>query len=205
MTRIQIYGALTMAFIVVLSNYLVQKYLGNYLTYGAFTYPFAFLVTDLMNRLEGPKSARKIVAVGFVIGLICSAIGSQIMGEYGPLVTMRVAIGSGIAFLVAQLLDVYVFDRLRNRAWWQPPVFSTLIGSSLDTIIFFTIAFSMAFVFLEPANDVVFFNEQSPLLGLGMIVPFWVSMAFADYLVKLFIAMIAIIPYGQIIKKLKVA
>lgn len=203
MTRIQIYGALAMAFVVVLSNYLVQKYLGNYLTYGAFTYPFAFLVTDLMNRLEGPKSARKIVFVGFVIGIICSLIGSQIMGEYGPLVSLRVAIGSGIAFLTAQLLDVFVFNRLRNQAWWKPPVFSSLIGSSIDTMIFFFIAFSVQMIFLEPANDVGFFNEAAPLLGVGMMAPFWISMAVADYLVKLVIAMIALVPYRQAIKKIE--
>ena len=194
-----------MAVVVVVSNILVQYLLGDWLTYGAFTYPFAFLVTDLMNRLEGPASARKVVVVGFIVGLICSFIGSQIQGEFGPLVSLRVAIGSGLAFLLAQLLDVYVFNRLRNKAWWKPPVFSSVIGSSVDTLLFFFIAFSAQMVFLEPQNDVSWANDAIPLLGLGFVAPLWVSLAVADYLVKLLIAMIALVPYRHAIKKLKAA
>lgn len=203
MTKTQIFGALAMAFVVVLSNYLVQIYLGNYLTYGAFTYPLAFLVTDLMNRIEGPKSARRIVFVGFVIGIICSLIGSQIMGEFGPLVTFRVALASGTAFLVAQLLDILVFNRLRKRAWWQSPIFASIVGSTIDSMIFFSIAFSTWFIFLDPANDVSFANVSAPLLGFGFMMPFWISMALADYLVKLLVAVIALIPYRQTVKKIE--
>ncbi|KKL74228.1 hypothetical protein LCGC14_2066960, partial [marine sediment metagenome] len=108
-----------MGAIVVASNILVQVLFGNWLTWGAFTYPLAFLVTDLMNRSYGPRAARLVVAVGFLVGIVCSLIGTQIMGEFGPLVTWRVAIGSGAAFLTAQLLDVAIFDRLRHRRWWQ--------------------------------------------------------------------------------------
>ena len=106
MTRSLIPGILAMAAIVVASNILVQHLVGQWLTLGAFTYPFAFLVTDLTNRLQGAAAARKVVIAGFIVGVICSLIGSQIMGEFGPLVTLRVAIGSGLAFLAAQLLSL---------------------------------------------------------------------------------------------------
>ena len=107
-----------------------------------------------MNRDYGAQAARRVVFVGFGVGVICSLIGTQIMGEFGPLVTMRIAIGSGLAFLTAQLLDVAIFDRLRAGAWWRAPLASTLIGSSIDTALFFTITFSGSLTFLEPANDV---------------------------------------------------
>ncbi len=202
MSRTQLLGALAMAVVILASNYLVTKYLGNYLTYGAFTYPFAFLVTDLMNRLEGPQSARRIVFVGFIMGLICSFIGSQIIVDGYPLVTLRVAIGSATAFLLAQLLDVTVFDKLRGGAWWRAPVFSSFVGSAVDTALFFFIAFSATqfLVNIEPLNDVSSANENSTILGLVGSAPFWVSMAIADYLVKLFIALIALIPYRQTVK-----
>ena len=144
MTRNLIPGILAMAAIVVASNILVQFLFGQWLTWGAFTYPFAFLVTDLTNRFQGAAAARKVVVAGFVVGVICSLIGTQIMGEFGPLVTLRIALGSGLAFLTAQLMDVQVFNRLRKGSWWRAPLVSTLIGSSLDTILFFTVAFSGA-------------------------------------------------------------
>ncbi|MCB1410524.1 MAG: queuosine precursor transporter, partial [Rhodobacteraceae bacterium] len=146
---------------------LVQFLFGQWLTWGAFTYPFAFLVTDLTNRFQGAAAARKVVVAGFVVGVICSLIGTQIMGEFGPLVTLRIALGSGLAFLTAQLMDVQVFNRLRKGSWWRAPLVSTLIGSSLDTILFFTVAFSGALAFIEPANDVSWATEVLPLLGAG--------------------------------------
>ena len=131
-----------MAVIVVASNILVQFLVGDWLTWGAFTYPFAFLVTDLMNRLHGPSAARRVVLAGFVVGLACSFVGSQIEGPFGPLVSLRVAIGSATAFLVGQLLDVAVFNRLRAGSWWRAPFVSSVAGSVLDTAIFFPLAFS---------------------------------------------------------------
>ena len=119
MTRGLIIGVAAMAAVVVASNILVQYLLGNWLTWGAFTYPVAFLVTDLMNRLYGAPTARKVVLAGFVVGIASSFIGTQIIGEFGPLVTLRIAIGSGTAFLIAQLVDVLVFDKLRAGVWWR--------------------------------------------------------------------------------------
>ena len=195
MTRTISYGVLAMVIVVVASNILVQHPIGTWLTWGAFTYPLAFLVSDIVNRLEGPATARRVVYAGFATGLICSVIGTQIMGEFGPLVTLRVAIGSGIAFLVAQLLDVQIFDRLRRQAWWKAPFISTLFGSTLDTMIFFTIAFSASLTFIEPGNDVSWAAEAMPLLGVGPTVPFWVSLGFADLLVKIAVDLIALLPF----------
>ena len=188
-------GVIAMAAIVVASNILVQFLFGQWLTWGAFTYPLAFLVTDLMNRLYGVKAARQVIFVGFVVGVICSLIGTQINGEFGPLVTLRIAIGSGTAFLIAQLVDVFVFDKLRDGQWWSAPLASTLVGSTLDTAIFFTIAFSAGLVAIEPGNDVSWANEAIPLLGAGPVVPLWVSLAVADWMVKLSLALVALIPF----------
>ena len=184
-----------MAAIVVASNILVQFLFGNWLTWGAFTYPFAFLVTDLMNRIYGATAARRVVFVGFLVGVLCSLIGTQIVGEFGPLVTLRIALGSGIAFLTAQLIDVSVFTRLRNGAWWRAPLVSTLVGSTVDTALFFTIAFAGSLTFLEPANDVSWAGEILPILGVGPEAPLWVSLAIADWGVKLSLALIALIPF----------
>jgi len=194
-------GILAMAAIVLASNILVQFLFGNWLTWGAFTYPLAFLVTDIMNRVYGVTAARRVVFAGFVTGVICSLIGTQIMGEFGPLVTLRIALGSGLAFLVAQLMDVAIFDRLRAGAWWRAPVVSTLVGSSLDTALFFTIAFSASFSFLEPANDVSWAGDILPILGHGPKAPLWVSLAIADWLVKLALALIALVPFRLITRK----
>ncbi|TXI05829.1 MAG: VUT family protein [Pseudorhodobacter sp.] len=201
MTRL-LPGILAMAAIVVASNILVQYLLGPWLTWGAFTYPFAFLVTDLTNRLQGAAAARRVVLAGFVVGVICSLIGSQIMGEFGPLVSFRVALGSGLAFLAAQLTDVAVFNRLRAGSWWKAPLVSTLVSSTLDTTIFFTTAFSAALTALEPANDVAWAGEMLPLLGLGPVAPLWVSLGVADWLVKLALALVALIPFRLIVGKL---
>ena len=102
-----------MASVVILSNILVQFYLGAFLTYGAFTYPIAFLINDVVNKLEGPRRARQVIFWGFVVGVICSLIGSQIEGEFGPLVTLRIAVGSGLAFLIAHFSDTYIFHFFR--------------------------------------------------------------------------------------------
>jgi len=143
-----------------------------------------------------------VVLAGFVVGIICSFIGTQIMGEYGPLVTLRIALGSGLAFLTAQLLDVAIFHRLREGKWWRAPLASTLVGSAVDTALFFTIAFSAALAFLEPGNDVAWANEALPLLGIGPVVPLWVSLATADWLVKLSLAVVALVPFRMIVTKL---
>ncbi|SMX26395.1 Inner membrane protein YhhQ [Pelagimonas phthalicica] len=205
MTRTHIPGILAMAAIVLASNILVQFLFGNWLTWGAFTYPLAFLVTDLMNRIYGAAAARKVVFVGFIVGVICSLIGTQIMlqgdGFTYPAVTLRIAIGSGLAFLTAQLIDVAIFDRLRTGSWWRAPLASTLIGSSLDTAIFFTIAFSAQLVALEPGNDVAWANEALPLLGTGPVAPLWVSLAVADWMVKLSLALIALVPFRLIVSR----
>ena len=195
-------GILCMAAIVVASNILVQFLFGQWLTWGAFTYPLAFLVTDVMNRLYGVAIARKVVVAGFVVGVICSIVGTQITGEFGPLVTWRIAAGSGLAFLTAQLLDVAVFDRLREGVWWQAPFVSTLIGSAVDTAIFFTVAFSAWLAFVEPANDVTWANDTLPLLGTGPVLPLWMSLALADWGVKLGIAVLALVPFRLIVEKL---
>ena len=194
-------GVIAMAIIVVASNILVQYQLGNWLTWGALTYPIAFLVTDIINRLYGPGAARRVVAAGFAVGVACSLIGSQIQGEFGPLVTPRIAIGSGLAFLTAQLLDVTVFNRLRRGAWWRAPIFATLAGSVLDTMVFFSVAFSAALSFVHPATDVAWANEALPLLGRGPVVPLWVSLAAADFGVKLAIAVVALIPFRLIVAR----
>jgi uncharacterized integral membrane protein (TIGR00697 family) len=192
---------LAMAAIVVASNILVQFLAGPWLTWGAFTYPFAFLVTDVTNRLHGAAAARRVVLAGFGVGLVCSLVGTQIMGEFGPLVTLRVALGSALAFLAAQLLDVAIFDRLRRRAWWRAPLMSSLIGSSVDTALFFTVAFAASLAWIEPGNDVAWANAPTAILGLGPEAPLWVSLALADWGVKLAIAIIALLPFRMAIAR----
>ena len=195
-------GIIAMAIIVMASNILVQYPLGGYLTWGALTYPFAFLVTDLTNRFQGAPAARRVVLAGFATGLACSAIGTQIVGEFGPLVTWRIALGSGLAFLLAQMLDVAVFDRLRSTAWWRAPLISTLFGSTLDTAVFFSIAFSVSLIWLEPANDVSWAADIGPILGFGPATPFWVSLAIADWCVKIALAVVALLPFRIVAARL---
>lgn len=193
-------GIMAMAILVVASNILVQHLYGKWLTYGAFTYPLTFLVNDLTNRLQGPKAARQVVVSGFVVGIVCSLIGSQMQGESGPLVTFRVALGSGLAFLNGQLLDILVFNRYRNTpGWWKAPFISTLVGSTLDSIIFFTIAFAGALTFLEPTNDVSWAGQMLPMLDRGPVAPLWVSLAVADWMVKVLIALFGLIPFRLIV------
>ena len=154
MQRTLLLPMLAMAMVVVASNILVQFLLGDWLTWGALTYPLAFFVTDVTNRLHGPVAARRVVYAGFAVGLACSLAGTQIEGSFGPLVSLRVAIASGAAFLVGQLLDITVFNRLRAMNWWLPPLASSLIGSAVDTIVFFSLAFAGSLAFLAPQVDV---------------------------------------------------
>ncbi len=181
-----------MTLVVLSSNILVQYPfqhlgLGDYLTWGAFSYPFSFLVTDLSNRRFGPQGARRVVYAGFVLAVALSVV----------LATPRIAVASGAAFLLAQLLDISIFARLRNRAWWLPPFVSSVISSGLDTAIFFSVAFYCGLV---PGVGLTI----SDMLGAAGIadqciaLP-WVNLAVADYLVKLALAAIAIAPYGAIL------
>ncbi|NGP16320.1 queuosine precursor transporter [Devosia aurantiaca] len=164
--------------------------LGDILTWGAFTYPVAFLVTDLTNRAFGPQKTRLVVVAGFAVAVLLSIW----------LATPRIAIASGSAFLVAQLLDVSIFHRLRNGAWWHAPMFSSLVSSALDTVIFFTLAMAPAFAGI----DSFFGMEDSslafpaPLLGIGPEVELWQSLALGDFLVKLIMALLLLAPYKTI-------
>jgi queuosine precursor transporter len=211
MTRI-LPGVLAMAAIVVASNILVQfLILDGLLTWGAFTYPLAFLVTDVMNRVYGTQAARKVVFAGLVVGIVCSLIGSQIMlqgdGYEYPAVAIRIAIGSATAFLVAQMLDIAVFNRLRDGSWWKAPLGSTLVGSTVDTAIFFSIAFAAVFNGLSAtaAEEVIWAQDAVPFLNAGPLVPLWVSLAVADWGVKLTIALLALLPFRLIVGRLQQA
>ncbi len=191
-------AVLAMAIIVALSNFLVQFPLranffaidlSNILTLGAFTYPIAFLVTDITNNYFGAKKARLVVLVGFIIAVIWSVF----------LASPRIAIASGSAFLLAQFLDIAVFNRLRDNgaSWWRAPFISSFLGSLLDTILFFGLAFSAKFAFL----DTIFGNEDSslsfgvPFLDIGFITPLWVSLAGGDFIVKILLALCLLLPY----------
>lgn len=178
-----LWGVLAMAVLVTASNILVQYPVGDFLTWGAFTYPFAFLATDLTNRRYGPKAARRVVYAGFAVAVALSV----------ALATPRIAMASGAAFLSAQLLDVAVFDRLRAGAWWRAPLVSSTIGSMLDTALFFTLAFSASAGFLGPTDD--WAVAAAPLLGAGPQAPFWLSLAVGDFAVKMLIALAALGPY----------
>ena len=203
MTRI-LPGVLAMAAIVVASNILVQFFVGDWLTWGAFTYPFAFLVTDIMNRIHGKEAARKVVLFGFVVGIICSFIGTKVMVEIAPdfsapAVTLRIAFGSATAFLIAQLVDVAIFDKLRDGQWWRAPLASTLIGSTLDTAIFFFIAFSAtASGLLGVDHNTEFFNEIVPT-PFGSDLTRWIGTAGVDWSVKVGIALVALVPFRIIV------
>lgn len=188
-----------MAAVVVASNILVQFLFGDWLTWGAFVYPFAFLVTDITNRVFGPQVARRVVYLGFMVGILCSLSASFIEGPNGPLITFRVALASATAFLVAQLFDVFLFDRLRQQEqWWTAPLISTFVGSAVDTLLFFAIAFSSQLSFLETSNDVAWANASIPILGFGPAAPLWVSLAMADFMIKLGVALAALVPFRAI-------
>ncbi|WP_170600352.1 queuosine precursor transporter [Ruegeria arenilitoris] len=212
MQRNFIPGILAMAAIVVASNILVQFLIfDGLLTWGAFTYPLAFLVTDIMNRVYGVGPARKVVFAGFVTGVICSLIGSQIMlqgdGFTYAAVPLRIAVASGTAFLIAQLTDVTVFNVMREGRWWRAPLVSTLVGSALDTAIFFTIAFSASVTFFGAGADAAinWAWEPVPFMLSGPEAPLWVTLAFADWLVKLSLALVALIPFKVIVARLTAA
>ena len=180
MNKLLLLLSVLMGVVVLSSNFLVQfpiKYynLENILTYGAFTYPIAFLITDLANRSFGKIIARKIVYFGFTIGLLFTLIFST---NFSDLISIRIAIGSGTAFIVAQLLDVQVFDRLRRKTWFVAPLFSSLIGSTVDTFLFFSISF----------------------YGTG--VP-WITLSLGDLGVKIFIALIMLVPFRLLLGTFK--
>ena len=180
MNKVFLTLSLLMGFIVLISNFLVQfpvKYYGleEILTYGAFSYPVAFLITDLANRSFGRLIARKIVYFGFTIGILFTLIFST---NFSDLISIRIAIGSGTAFIIAQLLDVHIFDRLRRKSWFVAPLFSSLIGSTVDTFLFFSISF----------------------YGTG--VP-WVTLSLGDLGVKIFIALIMLVPFRLLLGILK--
>lgn len=151
---------LAMMVIVASANWLVQFPINDWLTWGALTYPVSYFITDLTNRIKGPGTARKVVWCGFALAVVVSAF----------LAGLRIALASGTAFLVSQMLDIKVFDRLRRRAWWQPPLFSSAVGSAVDTVLFFALAF----------------------YATGMP---WVTLAIGDYAVKLVIALLMLAPW----------
>ncbi|MBC7477195.1 MAG: queuosine precursor transporter [Pseudorhodobacter sp.] len=188
---------LAMAAIVVASNILVLHPLGAWLTYGALTYPLSFLVNDITNRLHGPNAARRVVLAGFMAGLVCSVVAAQFPG----VTTLRIALGSLTAFLVGQMLDITIFAQFRRAAWWRAPLISTLVGSTVDSAIFFTIAFAGSLIFLEPGNDVSWATGNAPLLGMGPSLPFWISLAVADWCVKFAIAVFGLLPFRLIVAK----
>lgn len=187
-------GVLAMAIIVVASNILVQFVVGNWLTWGAFTYPLAFLVTEVMNRVYGPAAARRVVFAGFIAGVLCSVIAAGL-----DKTTLRIAIGSGAAFLCAQLTDILVFNTLRDRKWWVAPLTSSMIGSCVDTALFFTIAFAAA---LPADGNTGWANEQVVLLGAGPVTSLWISLAIADWLVKMLLAILTLVPFRIIVRNL---
>ncbi|MDE0923073.1 queuosine precursor transporter [Aurantimonas coralicida] len=213
--RIYLLPVIAMTAIVLASNVAVQfpvfaqigsLQLADILTYGAFTYAFAFLVTDLTNRRYGPAIARRVVYIGFAAAVACSIVVPPVLYDLGFLDyataaerLLRIAIASGGAFLAAQLLDIAVFNRLRQESWWRAPAASSLSGSVVDTITFFTVAFAPFFLFLGPNDG--FALESAPLLGLMAVeAPRWVSWAIGDFTVKLFIAVFALVPYRIIMQ-----
>ena len=170
-----------MGVVVLTSNYLVQFPIIYYgleeiLTYGAFSYPVAFLITDLANRSYGKYVARKVVYIGFAIGIVFTLFFST---NFENLISVRIAIGSGTAFLVAQLLDVQIFDKLRKKKWFVAPLTSSLIGSTIDTFLFFSISFYAT--------------------GIP-----WVTLSLGDLTVKVLIALLMLIPFRLLLGTLKV-
>ncbi|NDV88712.1 queuosine precursor transporter [Aurantimonas aggregata] len=181
--------------------------LADVLTWGAFTYGFAFLVTDLTNRRYGAAVARRVVMAGFATAILCSVVVPPILYDLGWLEyattgdrLLRIALASGGAFLVAQLLDIAVFNRLRQAGWWRAPAASSVSGSVVDTFLFFTIAFAPVFAFVGPNDG--FALEAAPLFGVfATEAPRWVSWALGDLTVKLAIAVLALVPYRLIMQQ----
>jgi len=205
--------------VVVVSNILVQfpvgytiggVNLGDVLTWGAFTYPAAFLITDLTNRVFGVKKARLVVLAGFALAVVCSIIVPKILFslelfpfELSTSRIARVAMASGLAFLVAQLLDIAIFDRLRADKWWRAPLFSSLGGSVVDTTLFFSLAFAAGFV-LFGEND-GFALENAPLLAVfSTEYPRWISWALGDFAVKILVGLALLVPYRVLLNRMRV-
>ena len=177
MSKIFVTLSILMGVVVLSSNYLVQFPINYYglseiLTYGAFSYPIAFLITDLANRFYGKFIARKIVYIGFFIGIIFTLLFST---DFADLISIRIAIGSGVAFITAQLLDIQIFDRLRKKEWFIAPLTSSFIGSTVDTFLFFSISF----------------------YATG--VP-WITLSLGDLAVKLFVSLVMLIPFRILLK-----
>ena len=182
MSRLFLLLSLIMGVVVLASNYLVQfpiKYYGleEILTYGAFSYPIAFLITDLANRSYGKLIARQIVYIGFIIGISFTLLFST---NFADLISVRIAVGSGTAFLVAQLIDVQIFDKLRKKKWFVAPLTSSFIGSTVDTFLFFSISFYAT--------------------GIP-----WVTLSLGDLAVKIFVALVMLIPFRLLLGTLKPA
>ena len=182
MNKIFLLLSVLMGVIVLISNYLVQfpvKYYGlrEILTYGAFTYPIAFLITDLANRFYGKFLAKKVVYIGFIIGISFTLFFST---NFSDLISIRIAIGSGIAFLVAQLIDVKIFDKLRKKKWYIAPLTSSIIGSTIDTFLFFSISF---------------YGTEMP----------WITLSLGDLAVKILVTLLMLIPFRLLIGAFRVA
>ena len=182
MNRLFLTLSFLMGAVVLSSNYLVQFPINYYgleeiLTYGAFSYPIAFLITDLANRSYGKLVARKIVYVGFVVGVTFTLLFST---NFADLISIRIAIGSGTAFMIAQLLDVQIFDKLRKKKWFVAPLTSSFIGSTVDTFLFFSISFYAT--------------------GIP-----WITLSLGDLSVKIFVALIMLIPFRLLLGTLKAA
>ena len=180
MNRLFLILSFLMGVVVLTSNYLVQfpvKYYGleKILTYGAFSYPIAFLITDLSNRSYGKIAARKIVYIGFAIGIIFTVLFST---NFADLISIRIAIGSGTAFIVAQLIDIQIFDQLRRKKWFVAPLISSLIGSTVDTFLFFSISFYAT--------------------GVS-----WFTLSLGDLAVKIFVALVMLIPFRLLLTTFK--
>ena len=180
MSKLFITLSILMGVVVLSSNYLVQFPINYYglseiLTYGAFSYPVAFLITDLANRFYGKFVARKIVYIGFFIGIIFTLLFST---DFADLISIRIAIGSGVAFITAQLLDIQIFDRLRKKEWFIAPLTSSFIGSTVDTFLFFSISFYAT--------------------GLP-----WITLSLGDLTVKILVALIMLVPFRLLLKTFK--
>jgi uncharacterized PurR-regulated membrane protein YhhQ (DUF165 family) len=185
-----IIAVLAMAGVVALSNFAVQYPvhafgLADYLTFGALTYPFAFLVNDLTNRRFGARKTRLVVYCGFAIAVILSV----------ALATPRIALASGTAFLVGQLLDITVFTWLRRQTWWHAPLAGSLLGSALDTILFFSLAFAGVEAMSGPVTYAAF--------GTEVTAPLWMGLAFFDFLVKVTMALLLLVPYGALMSRIR--
>ena len=163
--------------------------LGEMLTYSAFTYPFAFLVNDLTNRRFGPAAARKVVYAGFVLGVFISIW----------LATPRIAIASGSAFLIAQLMDITVFNSLRKKTWWKAPFAAAMFGSIVDTVLFFSIAFAAQFAWLDAMTGLPDSSLTDPASFLGFGMPLWASLAIGYFFVKVVMVTLMLVPYAAIL------